>query len=148
MRRLLLVLLVACSSPPPSKPAAPSNTPAPVPVDQHASAFFGKLADVMDGAGGDCDKLGVGLEALAPDAKGLRAELVADHEKLDDVKLDDATMKRLGALKTPDLLDKCENNPAVHKAVDDTLLTLAPIGENDGLAKAFGDALGKAAATK
>ncbi len=120
------------------------------PVDaiaQHTGAFFVKLADAMDASGADCDKLALSVQALAPDARALRAELVAAHRKLDDMKEPPPGVEaRFAALKDPAAIEKCESNPRVKQALDATLLVIAPIEENSAFVNAFADAFGKAMA--
>jgi len=135
-------MLAACGN-----KSADKSAPAADPIVGHIGSFMFKLADATDAAGGDCDKLATGLEGLASDAKALRAELVAAHKKLDDYKdPPPGVVERFAKLKDPAALDKCKSIPAVSKALDDTLLTIAPLGEDSALVKAFGDALGRATA--
>lgn len=125
----------------------PVETTAVAPVVEHTGAFLVKLADAMDASGGDCDKLAAGMQALAPDAKALRAELVAAHMKLDDMKEPPPGVEaRFAALKNPAALEKCNSNAGVKQALDATLWVIAPLEENSEFVKAFADAFGKAMA--
>lgn len=163
---LVLILAAACSkaeksgSPAPAPSAAPTAAPAPTPTPapgaapatdplaQSVGAWMLKMADAIDASGGDCDKLASGLEPLAPEAKALKAQMTTAGKKLGDFPPDPAFMTRMQNLKDPELLDKCEKNPRVAAALDATILTLAPLGEDPELAKGFAEALGKATAVK
>lgn len=140
---LALVALTACSS---SKSAAPALTGD---ANKDANAFMLAFADAVIGGGSDCEQIATRLEALEPQAKALHEELAKAGKKMGDLTPDPALAQKMSALKDPEILDKCEKaSPRANKALDQTLLVVAPITDDPELVKAFGDALGAAAATK
>ncbi len=154
MRSLLLLvtILAACHSskpaaaPPPAAPVANATT---VTWDQHLAAFMIKVVDVADASGGDCDKLGTTLEALAPEAKTVRGEMEAAHKKSGDWQPDAQVQARMNAMKEPGIFDRCEKaSPKAHDAPDHTLHVIAPIGDDKEFMDAAADAFGKAMAPK
>ena len=82
-----------------------------------------KVADAADGAGGDCDKLAAGLEALEPDVQALHSELAAAHAQIDDVVQDDHVLEaRMLELRDPGVFDRCKKqSPRAKNAFDKTL---------------------------
>jgi len=136
MRTLACLALALAAAACGSKKAAATGD-----VNKDTTAFMLAFADAVVSGGDDCDKIAANLEALQPQAAAVREELIAAKKTLSDIPPDASFADKMKAMKDPAILDKCEKtSPRTSKALDQTILVVAPLGGDSAFADAFGAA--------
>ncbi|CAN5904882.1 hypothetical protein BH11MYX3_BH11MYX3_16870 [soil metagenome] len=125
---ILVLVLAACGH---KKTPKPENPNTPELWETESGIYFTKLAEVMEGSGGDCAKLVEGLKGIEEQSTHLAGVLVESGHQLKDHPVDAHTRERISKHRT--LFDRCEaeKTDGFGDAVNATLFTVEPLKDDN-----------------